>query len=95
MAGKRLMQKLASEPCRYPLGQKFLRNHSISHRFQDKCVFAFYTDIQDGCQKWRDNEYWGNSLAHSADTLQLKTFVEITLSRTVSEIFSVQKNCGV
>ena len=24
------------------------RNRSISHRFQDKCTFAFYTEIHDG-----------------------------------------------
>ena len=32
-------------------GKKFERNHSISHRFRYKCVYVFYTEIQDGCQK--------------------------------------------
>ena len=27
---------------------KFHQNRSISHRFQDKSAFAFYTEIQDG-----------------------------------------------
>ena len=36
-----------------PVHQKFRRNRSISHCFQDKDVFAFYAQIHDGCQKWR------------------------------------------
>ena len=31
-----------------PAGPKFRRNRSILHHFQDKCVFAFYIEIQDG-----------------------------------------------
>ena len=38
---------------RYPVGQKFCRNRSISHCFQGKCVFAFYAEIQGGCLKWQ------------------------------------------
>ena len=48
VAGKQFLQKVANRLCRYPGGPKFCRNHSISHRFQDKCAFAFYTEIQDG-----------------------------------------------
>ena len=43
--------KVASTIYRYPVGQKFRRNHCILHHFQDKCIFAFYTEIQDGHQK--------------------------------------------
>ena len=32
----------------YPMGQKFCRKRSISHRFQDKCIIAFYAVIEDG-----------------------------------------------
>ena len=34
----------------YPVVQKFCQNRSISLRFQDKRVFAFYAKIQDDCQ---------------------------------------------
>ena len=29
----------------------------ITFRFQDKRVFAFKAEIQDGCQKWRENDF--------------------------------------
>ena len=41
----------------YTLGQKFCRNHSISHCFQDKYVCVFYAENQDGCQKWQENDF--------------------------------------
>ena len=47
MAGKRFLRKVAGKLCMYPAGQKF-QNRSISNRFQDKCAFAFYTEIQEG-----------------------------------------------
>ena len=37
--------------------KKFRQNRSISHRFQDKCAFAFYTKIQDGHQKWQGSDF--------------------------------------
>ena len=42
---------------RYPVGQKFRRNRSILLRFRDKLVFAFNAEIQDGRQKWRENDF--------------------------------------
>ena len=56
--------------------KKIRRNRSVSHRFRDKCVFAFYAEIQDGCQKWWENNFWENSPVESAYTLQVKNFVE-------------------
>ena len=53
--GKRFLGKVGNRLCRYSAGQKFCRNLSISHRFRDKRVFAFYAEIQDGSQKWREN----------------------------------------
>ena len=38
-------------------------------------IFAFYAEIQDGHQKW-----WGMIFGNSADTLQVKYFIEIALS---------------
>ena len=71
---------------RHPVSQKFCRNRSISLRFRDKFVFAFNTEIQDGHQKWRENDFCEKSPeALSADTLLVKNFVEIALSRSVSE----------
>ena len=46
---KAIFSKVTSRLCRYPACPKFRQNHSISHHFQDKCTFAFYTEIQDGC----------------------------------------------
>ena len=133
MAGKRFLKKVASRLCRYPTGQKFCRNHSISlhfrdkHvlcfmqkfkmatksggktifgknrqytlqipcgskisskslRFRDKHVFAFNAEIQDGRQKWRENNFCKKLPVDSGDTLWVKIFVEIALSRSVSEI---------
>ena len=57
VAGKQFLQKVASKLCRYPAGQKFCRNRSISLHFRDKHVFAFYTEIQDGRQKWPKNDF--------------------------------------
>ena len=34
--------------CRYLEGQKFCQNRSILHSYRNECVFAFYTEIQDG-----------------------------------------------
>ena len=53
--------------------------------FIDEYVF-FYAEIQDGRQKWRENNFWENSPLDSADTLRVKNFVEIALSSTVSKI---------
>ena len=68
------------------MGQKFRRNCSISLRFQDKLVFAFNAEIQDGRQEWRENDFCEKSPVDSANTLRVKSFVEIALSHTVSEI---------
>ena len=84
--GKVILGKVTSRLCRYPANEKFRRNRSILHRFQDKCIFAFYAEIQDGCQKWWENEFWEKPPVHSTDVLQVKNFVEIALSHTVSEI---------
>ena len=56
---------------------------AISHRFQDKCTFAFYAEVQDG----RQNGNFGEKLpVDSTDILCVKNFVETAISRTVSEI---------
>ena len=68
------------------MDQKFCRNRSILLCFRDKRVFAFTADIQDGCQKWRENNFGEKLPVDSADTLWVKNFVEITLSCSVSEI---------
>ena len=64
------------------MGQKFRHNHSISHCSQDKCIFLFYAEIQDGRQKWRESNFCKKFPVHSAGTLPVKNLVEIALSRT-------------
>ena len=48
----------ASRLCRYPACQKFCRNLSISLCVSDKHVFAFTAEIQNGHQKWQENDFW-------------------------------------
>ena len=87
VAGKQFLGKVASRLCRYHVGQNFRRNRSISLRFRDKRIFVFNTEIQDGRQKWRENVFFCEIMpVDSADTLWVKNFVEIALSRSVSEI---------
>ena len=71
---------------RYPAGQKFCQNRCILLRFPDKRFSLFYAEIQDGRQKWQENNFWERSPVHSADTLLVKNFVEIALCCCVSEI---------
>ena len=59
---------------------------TMSHCFPDKCIFAFYEEIQDGRQKWQENDFWEKSPVDSTDTLEVKNFVKIALSCIVSEI---------
>ena len=73
----------------YPVRLKFCRNRSISHRFLDKCAFALYAEIQDGHQKWQESNFWEKLPVDSTYTKQVKIFVEIALSCTVSEILKI------
>ena len=50
------------------------------HRFQDKCTFAFYAEIQDGRPKWRESDFGLKLPVDSSYTLRAKNFVEIALS---------------
>ena len=47
---------------------------------------AFYTEIEDGRQKWQENNCWEKSLIDSAGSLWVKNFVKIALSGSVFEI---------
>ena len=60
-------------------------NHSISHRFQDKCIFVFYAEIQDGCKKWQEKNF-GKNWQMTAYNLRAKNLVQIALSCIVSKI---------
>ena len=84
--GKQFLGKVINRHCRYPVGQKFCRNYSISLCYRDKHVFAFYAEIQDGRQKWWENDFCKESPVDSADTMWVKNFVEIAVSRSISEI---------
>ena len=60
---------------------------TVSHTVSQ--INAFCSEIQDGHQKWQENDFWGNSPVDSGDTLALKNFNEIALSRTVFKIFTL------
>ena len=47
---------------------------------------VYYTEIQDGCQKYQENDFWEKSPVDSAVPWGVKKISEITLSPTVSEI---------
>ena len=68
--------KVASRLCRHLVGQKFCRNPCISIHYRDKHVFAFNAEIQDGCQKWRENHFCEKLPVDFADTLWVKNFVK-------------------
>ena len=51
--------------------------------------FCILHKIQDGHQKWRESDFGEKLPVHSIDTLWVKNFVEIPLSRTVSEILQI------
>ena len=80
------MGKVASGPSRYPFSQKFRQNRSSSLGFRDKCIFTSCAEIQDGRQKWRENDFCENFPVDYADTLRVKNFVNIALSHTISQI---------
>ena len=62
----------------------FLHRNSRSRTVPE--INAFYAEIQHGHQKWQESHLCEMSAVHSADTLRVKTFIEIALSRTVPEI---------
>ena len=66
----------------------FRQNSRWQPKFRslDKCIFAFYAEIQDGRQKWQESDFCLKSPVDSLYTLRAKNFVKIALSRTVSEI---------
>ena len=66
---KEFWEHLPIRLCIYPVGQIFCRNHSSSLCFQNKRVFAFYAEIQAGCQKWRENNFGENLPVDSPYTL--------------------------
>ena len=50
-------------------------------------VFLHLTQkLEDGHQKWRENDFCEKSAVDSADTLWVKIFVEMALSRSLPEI---------
>ena len=44
----------------------------------------FNTEIQDGYQEWRENDFCKKSPVDSADIVWVKNFIEIALSRVFS-----------
>ena len=89
MTGKRFLVKSAAWLCIYPVDQKLVRNLSVSHCFRDKCIFAFYAEIQDGCPKLQKTIFgkkYHRTFHNSRTCPVVKNCLEITLSRTVSQL---------
>ena len=63
-----------------------VRNFVQISLYPDKCCLRFMQKFKMATQKWRESDFCKTSPVHSADTMKVKNFVEIALSRTVSEI---------
>ena len=72
-------------PCRSKILLKNFVEIALS-RTVSEINAAFNAEIQDGRQKWRENDFCENWPVGCENTLQVKNFVEIALSRSVSEI---------
>ena len=84
VAGKRFLGKVASRyVCFFFI---FTQKFKISHCSRDKYVFAFYAEIQEGHQKWRESYFCEMLTVNSPDTLRVKNFIKIARSRTVAKI---------
>ena len=60
VAGQQFLGKVASRLSIFPWVKNFIKINVSCCR--DKCVFVFYADIPDGCQKWRET-FLGGILA--------------------------------
>ena len=68
----------------YILGAKNFAEVTLTHHFQDECVFAFDIEFQDGNQNG-GKIISGNKVPDNSDgTQEAKNFIDIDLSRTVS-----------
>ena len=100
MAAKSGGKMIFEESCQKTADALRVKNFvkiGLSRFVSEIFVFAFKAEIQDGRQKWRENNFCKKLPTDSADTLRIKNFVKIALSRSVSEIcvfciFSVKKN---
>ena len=45
--------------------------------FPQKCVYAFYAEIQDDSQKWQESKFWQTVTDDSVYTLRAKNFVTV------------------
>ena len=66
-------------------GQQFLRK-GASRLCRYPVGQKFRREIQDGRQKWWENDFCEKSPVYSANTLWVKNFIEIALSHSVSKI---------
>ena len=73
-----------SVDCADTLQVKNLIKIALAHSVSE--INAFYAEIQDGCQKLRENEFWENLVVDCMDNLWVKNFFEITLARFYAEI---------
>ena len=70
------------------MGQKIHRNRSILSRFRDKHVFMFNTEIQEGCQKWRENVFCEMSPMDSTDCQKFHRNRSILLCFRHKQVYS-------
>ena len=73
--------KSGSRLCSYPVRQ----NRSISLHFRNKRVFAFNAKIQDGHQKWQENDFCEKLPVDCRYPAGQKLRRKLLLSRSISE----------
>ena len=73
----------------YHAGQKFARNRSISYGFRDIHTFFIFRKNLRWLPKVAKIEIFRLSTGHSCTTLQVKNSLEIAVSVTVFEIFTL------
>ena len=70
---------------RYPAGQKFHQNHSISPLSEINLFLHFMQKLR-WLPRMVGKLFWEKSAVDSADIPRVKNFIEIALSHTISKI---------
>ena len=79
--GEKKNRNIITNSCLMFLGEKNFNKITLSCTISE--INAFYAEIQDGCQKWQEIDFWEKSPVDSVDTLGVKNFAKIALSCSV------------
>ena len=91
MATQSGRKTIFGKSCQYTLWVKHFVEIALSHLVSEINTFLHFTQVQDGCQKWRETDFWKKSPVESAYTLWVKNFVEIALPCSVKRVFALMQ----